>query len=138
MFLLFFFFFQAEDGIRDFHVTGVQTCALPIWSTSNLSRSPLARSSTLSAWVARRGWPDRRTNERHRRTAIATISRRAASSLPATGQPDRCSASTKARSRPWSWPLSSPVLDALWRAITELSQRCKRTADLQFPCSAHA
>src|SRR5690606_40897684 len=25
-------FFQAEDGIRDFHVTGVQTCALPIWS----------------------------------------------------------------------------------------------------------
>src|SRR5690606_41035196 len=27
-----FFFFQAEDGIRDFHVTGVQTCALPISS----------------------------------------------------------------------------------------------------------
>src|SRR5215475_15272076 len=30
MWLFFFFFFQAEDGIRDFHVTGVQTCALPI------------------------------------------------------------------------------------------------------------
>src|SRR5260370_29735923 len=27
----FFFFFQAEDGIRDSSVTGVQTCALPIW-----------------------------------------------------------------------------------------------------------
>src|SRR5690606_40752171 len=26
------FFFQAADGIRDFHVTGVQTCALPIFS----------------------------------------------------------------------------------------------------------
>src|SRR6266498_4874478 len=26
-----FFFFQAEDGIRDADVTGVQTCALPIW-----------------------------------------------------------------------------------------------------------
>src|SRR5690606_7132396 len=26
-------FFQAEDGIRDFHVTGVQTCALPIFKT---------------------------------------------------------------------------------------------------------
>ena len=25
-----FFFFQAEDGIRDYDVTGVQTCALPI------------------------------------------------------------------------------------------------------------
>src|SRR6266566_5529168 len=31
MFLFFFFFFQAEDGIRDYKVTGVQTCALPIW-----------------------------------------------------------------------------------------------------------
>src|SRR2546428_12938066 len=30
LFLLFFFFFQAEDGIRDLIVTGVQTCALPI------------------------------------------------------------------------------------------------------------
>src|ERR1022692_5262180 len=29
---LFFFFFQAEDGIRDYKVTGVQTCALPICS----------------------------------------------------------------------------------------------------------
>src|SRR5436190_17732885 len=28
---MFFFFFQAEDGIRDHCVTGVQTCALPIW-----------------------------------------------------------------------------------------------------------
>src|SRR5439155_17453358 len=32
-YLYIFFFFQAEDGIRDGHVTGVQTCALPI-STS--------------------------------------------------------------------------------------------------------
>src|SRR3989337_707779 len=29
---VFFFFFQAEDGIRDATVTGVQTCALPIWT----------------------------------------------------------------------------------------------------------
>src|SRR3989454_9637269 len=29
--LCFFFFFQAEDGIRDYKVTGVQTCALPIY-----------------------------------------------------------------------------------------------------------
>src|SRR6266496_6807583 len=28
---VFFFFFQAEDGIRDLYVTGVQTCALPIY-----------------------------------------------------------------------------------------------------------
>src|SRR5258708_30639658 len=31
-----FFFFQAEDGIRDDLVSGVQTCALPIYSTEDL------------------------------------------------------------------------------------------------------
>src|SRR5437879_13733833 len=38
-----FFFFQAEDGIRDTSVTGVQTCALPIyrdWSGSDRPRAP--------------------------------------------------------------------------------------------------
>src|SRR5690606_40159847 len=40
-----FFFFQAEDGIRDFHVTGVQTCALPILT----SRPSLA--CVQSAWT---------------------------------------------------------------------------------------
>src|SRR5258706_8147793 len=30
---LLFFFFQAEDGIRDWSVTGVQTCALPIFGS---------------------------------------------------------------------------------------------------------
>src|SRR5256885_8624207 len=32
--LVVFFFFQAEDGIRDYKVTGVQTCALPIYPVS--------------------------------------------------------------------------------------------------------
>src|SRR6516162_4527521 len=36
--LCFFFFFQAEDGIRDYKVTGVQTCALPICGRSGLCR----------------------------------------------------------------------------------------------------
>ena len=34
VFIIFFFFFQAEDGIRDYKVTGVQTCALPILISS--------------------------------------------------------------------------------------------------------
>src|SRR5688572_4555083 len=34
-YLLYFFFFQAEDGIRDLTVTGVQTCALPILDNPN-------------------------------------------------------------------------------------------------------
>src|SRR5438876_11392423 len=36
-----FFFFQAEDGIRDGRVTGVQTCALPIYSHSHPIRGGL-------------------------------------------------------------------------------------------------
>src|SRR5690606_39489765 len=45
--LVFFFFFQAEDGIRDFHVTGVQTCALPISALrfNQLARAACSRSS---------------------------------------------------------------------------------------------
>src|SRR5688500_19932671 len=34
-----FFFFQAEDGIRDYKVTGVQTCALPIFGKPKCERS---------------------------------------------------------------------------------------------------
>src|SRR5690606_40578290 len=40
-----YFFFQAEDGIRDFHVTGVQTCALPIWRDIR-SAQPLRHTMT--------------------------------------------------------------------------------------------
>src|SRR6266496_1079051 len=35
-----FFFFQAEDGIRDLYVTGVQTCALPIYGLQALCVNP--------------------------------------------------------------------------------------------------
>src|SRR5690606_40309309 len=47
-----FFFFQAEDGIRDFHVTGVQTCALPIW------RRILDRIDLMQIFDDRRVLPD--------------------------------------------------------------------------------
>src|SRR5436309_7006693 len=44
------FFFQAGDGIRDFHVTGVQTCALPIWWQQLFSaRPPAQRPKTFTA-----------------------------------------------------------------------------------------
>src|SRR5438105_10081618 len=38
-----FFFFQAEDGIRDPLVTGVQTCALPICASSHRPHAPATR-----------------------------------------------------------------------------------------------
>src|SRR5690606_40204981 len=45
--LLYFFFFQAEDGIRDFHVTGVQTCALPISPYRMRKESYILRCSIM-------------------------------------------------------------------------------------------
>src|SRR6266576_1536227 len=44
---MFFFFFQAEDGIRDLYVTGVQTCALPIsWRPRSARGSRAGRSAS--------------------------------------------------------------------------------------------
>src|SRR5258707_2949911 len=51
--LLFFFFFQAEDGIRDIGVTGVQTCALPISVTelrAHRTRQAEERLALGEAW----------------------------------------------------------------------------------------
>src|SRR5690348_18379777 len=50
-----FFFFQAEDGIRDGRVTGVQTCALPIWFRREKARHRLRGLSTPRRSCARRG-----------------------------------------------------------------------------------
>src|SRR6266699_5102603 len=44
MYDCFVFFFQAEDGIRDADVTGVQTCALPISAATHRARQMLARA----------------------------------------------------------------------------------------------
>src|SRR5688500_20232865 len=42
------FFFQAEDVIRDYKVTGVQTCALPIWASKSLTAScSVERTSSI-------------------------------------------------------------------------------------------
>src|SRR5947209_17173836 len=49
-----FFFFQAEDGIRDIGVTGVQTCALPISFSSRRSTSACAKSARARRSARRR------------------------------------------------------------------------------------
>src|SRR5215211_6528314 len=56
----FFFFFQAEDGIRAHCVTGVQTCALPIWSARRLLGGLLAAISLITLFsLLTRLVPDR-------------------------------------------------------------------------------
>src|SRR5438552_12936648 len=69
-FVFFFFFFQAEDGIRDDLVTGVQTCALPIYiapATGARKRNETQQVTAARLQVLRRAdrlpdraWPDRR------------------------------------------------------------------------------
>src|SRR2546422_8018373 len=64
---MFFFFFQAEDGIRDVAVTGVQTCALPISRAANRpgpslsspphSGGPIARDRRRAGWSCSRPAP---------------------------------------------------------------------------------
>src|SRR5688500_19719058 len=63
--LLSFFFFQAEDGIRVYKVTGVQTCALPILTLAALR----VRGSLLRAG---RGWlePDLHAMRQTRRNGL--------------------------------------------------------------------
>src|ERR1039457_7201001 len=60
-YIVFFFFFQAEDGIRDYKVTGVQTCALPICSRKScglVTKNALCVGNPLS-WFVTYGekWP---------------------------------------------------------------------------------
>src|SRR6266700_355985 len=62
----YFFFFQAEDGIRDFHVTGVQTCALPISSSSALA----AARPTTAARAWRKHWGFRFSPEMDKRSRL--------------------------------------------------------------------
>src|SRR5256886_8710992 len=54
-----FFFFQAEDGIRDLTVTGVQTCALPIYAqapcgmTFHTRKKSVASRFSVTPWTRR-------------------------------------------------------------------------------------
>src|SRR5437867_10409666 len=75
-FFFFFFFFQAEDGIRDRTVTGVQTCALPIFCVRHRAVSAHAdpvdrhrrwdrgRQQVLARDWRPSLWPTRRARER--------------------------------------------------------------------------
>src|SRR6266498_4196393 len=58
--MIFFFFFQAEDGIRDADVTGVQTCALPISMPTQLTskRHLVEDPSHAIEFCFQHGWTD--------------------------------------------------------------------------------
>src|SRR5690349_23862272 len=80
-FFFFFFFFQAEDGIRDLYVTGVQTCALPIWATRCWLTSRSSKATrracrlTKASASAARGAASTRTRSEERRVGKECRSR---------------------------------------------------------------
>src|SRR5256886_8855367 len=80
---VYFFFFQAEDGIRDLTVTGVQTCALPIFrcAAPGLSKN----------WSASHGATTTRTT-------VSTMLARPASRRLACSAPRAAGSSSSARS----------------------------------------
>src|SRR5690348_17810444 len=91
------FFFQAEDGIRDGRVTGVQTCALPISPTS------AARSPTTITCAATR-------STRSPSTAPATTPPTSSPTHhPATPAPSASIAGAPRRSEEHTSELQSPV-----------------------------
>src|SRR2546430_6900007 len=56
VFFCYFFFFQAEDGIRDLTVTGVQTCALPIYFMTGLHAAHVLGGIAALGAVVLRTW----------------------------------------------------------------------------------
>src|SRR2546422_7992798 len=114
--LLFFFFFQAEDGIRDVAVTGVQTCALPICPSSFVRR----RTSLLSASnVLARPSPASSSNRRW----SSRFCRVASSRVPASAR-SRCTCSRRIRSE-----ATSPSRVLRW----SLSSLTSASSDASFP-----
>src|SRR5690606_29155321 len=94
------FFFQAEVGIRDFHVTGVQTCALPIYTI--LGQKPRKRR-----FSAERP-PRQRPNSPRRTAARPTSSVRPRSATTARSRRRPCRDGSAAAA---GWPPSAPPPD---------------------------
>src|SRR5436190_10977658 len=75
-----FFFFQAEDGIRDHCVTGVQTCALPI--SCRWPICPSVGSETTAGRNSAAGWPAARPGRKRasqRGSSVESSSRESSS-----------------------------------------------------------
>src|SRR5690606_39870858 len=81
------FFFQAEGGIRDFHVTGVQTCALPI-SRSTRTTAGSGLSSQRAAGSTNSGMANGFDHDVPRPSALHCASSR--SEERRVGKEDRC------------------------------------------------
>src|SRR5207253_5520106 len=95
------FFFQAEDGIRDGHVTGVQTCALPICSSSSPERRASLRRGGATSGPGRtsRRWQGRERSH----LAWARASSRGARSTGSAAAVGRSEERRVGKEGRWGW-----------------------------------
>src|SRR5205807_4812428 len=96
----FFFFFQAEDGIRDYKVTGVQTCALPILN-----------------------WASHQTNSKNIPEIALQLTRTPLSEVKRTSQFDRAMSAFDPK-RTFAERARSISSDKIGRAQSELQSPC--------------
>src|SRR5690606_21737521 len=132
--------FQAEDGIRDFHVTGVQTCALPISRLRGGRSSATSSIASTSAWCSglkrkaskssplRRAWRSSCSTPREssRSTPVASNGRApaAAASRRAAAIPAACSSVQLPSSRGRSLSIASMLGLVSLAAVMRLAIRC--------------
>src|SRR2546427_8918950 len=108
---MFFFFFQAEDGIRDLTVTGVQTCALPIY----LHRDPFDRYAAAL--------------RRRRNSSQVSVTPRVAS----PGTRNSSGTASTAEMAPHTTSAAGEIPNAAAKAITMASPRRRYSAPSTTP-----
>src|SRR3712207_5690486 len=129
------FFFQAEDGIRDIGVTGVQTCALPIWAVFSQG-APLRsrverRLPALSSLRGQRPAQDTRwaaVGKRRMSLPIsATMARAASSPTPGTVRSRRTASrkGSRPRSPSASTSASAAASASYWPRCRRSRKRCR-------------
>src|SRR5438309_12021496 len=94
------FFFQAEDGIRDGTVTGVQTCALPI-SPSGGRRSALGRSRAQTFGLRMAADPEVHVRDGRLETLVVGIDRPRSEERRVGKSVDRGGGSIRQRQKYW-------------------------------------
>src|SRR6202012_5222285 len=113
-----FFFFQAEGGIRDHCVTGVQTCALPIFEKV---APKLLRTSERSV-RSMVGWPSKLPDVQAEVVApklLRTVERSERSTVPSAFVSPRSSGAMRMEPASTVWP---PKLDLLRRALSRTAR----------------
>src|SRR5205809_3273014 len=101
--LFFFFFFQAEDGIRDVAVTGVQTCALPISLGKGFLTGTIDEKTTFVSSDFRNIVPRFTPEARKANQAIVDVLRRIAEKKRAT--PAQIALAWLLAQKPWMVPI---------------------------------